>query len=321
MKVGLFTTLYRNQPLEKVFQLLNKYGVHMAEIGAGGYPGMDHCNPDILLHDVAKLQEFKDLLSKYEIEISALSCHSNPIHPDADIAKREDSYVKNTILMAEKLGIHQINTFSGCAGDCKDSRYPNWVTCAWPEDYQKILEYQWEECLIPYWTDTVQFAKEHGVNKIGFELHPGFMIYNTSSMLRIREAVGKELGANLDPSHLIWQGMDPVLVIRELKDAIFHFHAKDTKIDSLNTAVNGVLDTTSLADLPKRSWYFRTVGYGNDRLFWCDVISELRKVGYDHAISIEHEDALMSDTEGFLKALKLLQEVVIETQPTAAFWA
>lgn len=320
MKVGLFTTLYRNQPLETVFQLLHRNGVHMAEIGAGGYPGKAHCDPDVLLHDDAKLQEFKDLLSKYEIEISALSCHSNPIHPDREIAAREDRTVKDAILMAEKLGIHQINTFSGCAGDCRDSKYPNWVTCGWPPDYKKILKYQWEDCLIPYWTDMVLFAKEHGVNKIAFELHPGFMVYNTSTMLRIREAVGKEVGANLDPSHLLWQGMDPVLVIRELKDVIFHFHAKDTKIDPFNTALNGVLDTMSLKNLEKRSWSFRTVGYGNDRLFWCNVISELRKVGYDHAISIEHEDALMSDTEGFLKALKLLQEIVIETQPTDAFW-
>lgn len=321
MKIGVFTTLFRNMTLEEMLKTVTPLGVEMVEIGCGGFPGNDHANPDILINDAAKLEKFKNTIKKYNVEISALSCHSNPIHPNKDIAKQADEAIRKTILLAEKLGISQINTFSGCAGDSPEAKYPNWVTCAWPPDYQEILNFQWNECLIPYWKELSKFALEHGVNKIALELHPGFMVYNTSSLLRLRKAVGNTIGANLDPSHLIWQGMDPIAVIRELSDSIFHFHAKDTKMDKYNTAKNGVLDLSSLEEGTSRSWQFRTVGYGNDSLYWKSIISELRAVGYDYAISIEHEDAMMSDIEGLTKAVEFLKDVVITTKPTEAFWA
>ena len=321
MKIGVFTTLFSQMSLEEMLKTVTGLGAKMVEIGCGGYPGRAHADPEILLNQPDKLQEFKDTIEKYQVEISALSCHANPIHPNKEFAQKQDRELRNTVLLAEKLGISIVNTFSGCPGDSPDSHYPNWVTCAWPPDYQKILTYQWEECLIPYWQEFSDFSVNHGVDKIAFELHPGFMLYNTSSLLRLREAVGKTMGANLDPSHLIWQGMDPVLVIRELGEAVFHFHAKDTKIDPYNTAKNGVLDVTSLGEGSSRSWQFRTVGYGNDQLYWNGIISELRAVGYDHAISIEHEDAMMSDLEGLSKAISFLENVVIKTQPTEVFWA
>ena len=224
-------------------------------------------------------------------------------------------------MLAEKLGIHQINTFSGCPGDHEGAKYPNWVTCPWPEDFLAVLDYQWNEVLIPYWKETVAFAKAHGVNKIALELHPGFAVYNTKSMLRLREAVGPEIGANLDPSHLFWQGMDPCLVIRELKDAIFHFHAKDTKIDTYNTALNGVLDTEHYGHILNRSWVFRSVGYGHDYAVWKDIISTLRLVGYDYAISIEHEDGLMSQNEGLTKAVEFLKQVLVYEETGQMWWA
>lgn len=266
-----------------------------------------------------QLYSLRDIIKGSGLEISALSCHGNPVHPNKAIAAEFDKTIKNTILLAEKLGIHQINTFSGCPGDQENAKYPNWVVCPWPNDFSEILEWQWNEVLIPYWTKTVAFAKEHGVDKIAFELHPGFCVYNTESMLKIRKAVGPELGANFDPSHLIWQGMDPVACIRTLGDAIFHFHAKDTKIDKYNTAVNGVLDTKPYADEIHRSWIFRSVGYGNDFAYWKDMISNLRMVGYDYAISIEHEDSLMSQDEGLSKAVDFLKDVLI-TQNTGDMW-
>ena len=259
---------------------------------------------------------------KYDVEICALACHGNPIHPNKDLAAMYDKDIRNGILMAEKLGVHQINTFSGCPGDSEESKYPNWVTCSWPEDYLAIKKWQWEEKLIPYWTDLVKFAKEHGVDKIAFELHPGFCVYNTSTMLEIREAVGPELGANLDPSHLWWQGMDPVMVIRKLGEAgaIFHFHAKDTKIDEANTAKIGVLDTQEYGDILNRSWVFRTVGYGHSKEVWNNIISTLKAVGYDGAISIEHEDGLMSPKEGLEKAVALLKEAIIYETAGEMWW-
>ncbi|MBR6634126.1 MAG: sugar phosphate isomerase/epimerase [Clostridia bacterium] len=314
------TNLLGNKPFEEALEYFVSKGIEMVEIGCGGYPGTDHADPDVLLNDEAKLEEFKALIKKYNVEISALSCHANPVHPNKEIAKEFDSAMRKAVLLAEKLGVHQINTFSGCPGDCEESKNPNWVTCPWPNEYGEILEWQWNEVLIPYWKEFVEFAKAHGVDKIALEMHPGFCVYNPESLLRLRAAVGPEIGANFDPSHLIWQGIEPVAAIRALEGAIFHFHAKDTKVDKYNTAVNGVLDTKPYSDEIHRSWVFRSVGYGNDETYWKDIISNLRMIGYDYAISIEHEDSLMSQNEGFSKAIDMLKRCVMKEDPCTMWW-
>ena len=319
MKLGVFTTLLSNLSLEEALKYFTSLGIEMVEIGCGGYPGNAHADPEVLLHDEAKFNEFTALLKKYNVGVSALSCHSNPVHPNKEEAAAADKVIRNTILLAEKMGLDQINTFSGCPGDHDGAKYPNWVTCPWPNDFLDILDWQWNQVLIPYWKDLVAFAKAHGVNKIGLELHPGFCVYNTDTLLRLREAVGPEIGANFDPSHLIWQGMEPVAVIRALGDAIFHVHAKDTRLDKYNIARTGVLDTKPYADEIHRSWIFRSVAYGNDALYWKDIVSNLRLVGYDHVLSIEHEDSLMSQNEGLTKAVNLLKDVLI-TEDTGAMW-
>ena len=320
MKLGVLTNMLGSWPLEKALAYFTSLGIEMVEIGAGGYPGKQHADPEVLLHSESKLQEFKDLIEKYGVGISAISCHGNPVHPNKEIAKNFDTEMRQAILLAEKLDVHQINTFSGCPGDCPTSENPNWVTCPWPNEFTDILDYQWNDVLLPYWAEFVKFAADHGVDKIGFELHPGFCVYNTQSMLRIRKEIGPALGANLDPSHLIWQGMEPVAVIRALGDAIFHFHAKDTKVNKYNTAVNGVLDTKPYGDEIHRSWVFRSVGYGNDELYWKDIISNLRMVGYDHAISIEHEDSILSQKEGLERAVSMLKRCMIGEQPGDMWW-
>ena len=321
MKIGVITNLLGNLPLEQALEYFASKGIEMVEIGCGGYPGDAHAKPAELLADDKKCEEFLALLKKYNVEISALSCHGNPIHPNKEIAKKFDDAMHNAVLLAEKLGVHQINTFSGCPGDCENSKYPNWVTCPWPDDFGAILKWQWNEVLIPYWKDFVAFARAHGVNKIALEMHPGFCVYNTESLLKLRAAVGPEIGANFDPSHLIWQGIDPVASIRKLGDAIFHFHAKDTKVDKYNTAVNGVLDVKPYSDEINRSWIFRAVGYGNDETYWKDIISNLRLVGYDYAISIEHEDSLMSQNEGLTKAVDMLKRCIMAEDPCTMWWA
>ncbi len=320
MKIGVITNLLGDKPFEEALEYFVSKGIEMVEIGCGGYPGTAHADPDVLLGDEAKLEEFKALIKKYNVEISALSCHANPVHPNKEIAKEFDSAMRKAVLLAEKLGVHQINTFSGCPGDCEDSKNPNWVTCPWPNEFGEILEWQWNEVLIPYWKEFVEFAKAHGVDKIALEMHPGFCVYNPESLLKLRAAVGPEIGANFDPSHLIWQGIEPVAAIRALEGAIFHFHAKDTKVDKYNTAVNGVLDTKPYSDEIHRSWVFRSVGYGNDETYWKDIISNLRMIGYDYAISIEHEDSLMSQNEGFSKAIDMLKRCVMKEDPCTMWW-
>ena len=321
MKLSVLNVGLYDLTLEKACDFLQSKGVHAIEMGCGGYPGKKHCDPQVLLNDPQQLEAFVNTLKKREIEIVALSTHGNPVHPDPVRAKQDHDDFVDAVLLAEKIGVNRIVTFSGCPGGSAQDRMPNWVTCAWPPEYQQVLDYQWNEVLIPYWKKTVAFAKEHGIEKIALEMHPGFCVYNPASLLRLREAVGEVIGANFDPSHLFWQGMDPVMAIRELNGAIHFFHAKDTKLDAANIARNGVLDVRSYEKLNERSWSFRTVGYGHGMLEWNNIVSELRMNGYDDAISIEHEDGLMSGNEGMCKAIRFLQQVLMTETPGDMFWA
>ncbi|MBO5280977.1 MAG: sugar phosphate isomerase/epimerase, partial [Clostridia bacterium] len=308
--------------LDQTLSTLKKLGVDTVEIGAGGYPGKNQCDPAVLLSDKDAFYKFRESFNKHSMDICALAAHGNPVHPDKDIAESFDRDFKNAVLLAEKLEIDTVITFSGCPGDHEGAKYPNWVTCPWPDDFLKILDWQWNDVLLPYWSKTAAFAKEHGVTRIAFEMHPGFCVYNPETMLRIRREVGDTLGANFDPSHLIWQGMDPVAAIRELKGAIYHVHAKDTKVDKYNTARNGVLDTKHYGDEINRSWIFRAVGFGNDASYWRDMISNLRLCGYDRVLSIEHEDSLMSVDEGLSKAIDFLRPLIMnDPKPGSMSWA
>lgn len=313
--------LLGGKSLRDALLYLSEAGVQAVEIGAGGYPGKAHANPDELLSDKAKMDEIKLLVEDHGMIISALSCHGNPVHPQKEIAQSFHNDFEKTVLLAEKLGVERVVTFSGCPGDSDDSNYPNWVTCPWPPDFINILEYQWNDVLLPYWNKAAKFAENHGVNKICLEMHPGFCVYNPETLLKLRNAVGDSIGANFDPSHLFWQGIDPVLAIRELKGAIYHFHAKDTKIDTYNTAKNGVLDTKHYGNEIERSWVFRSVGYGHDYQVWKDIVSALRMTGYDYVLSIEHEDSLMSVNEGLKKAITFLKQVLTFEETGAMWWA
>lgn len=320
MKLCVMNPVLNDYPFEKALEYLHSLGVQSVELGAGGYPGDAHIKPSEIIGHPEKVKEIKDLLAKYELEIAAIACHGNPLHPNKEIAESFHKQFEDAILTAELLDVHTIIGFAGCPGDCDESQNPNWVTCAWPNEYGDILKWQWEEKVIPYWKKEAEFAKAHGITKIAFEMHPGFVVYNPETLMKLRNAVGEIIGANFDPSHLFWQGINPVEAIKYLGSAIYHFHAKDTKIDAANTAVNGVLDTKPYGDVLDRSWVFRTVGYGHGKEVWNDIISTLKAVGYDGAISIEHEDGLMSPEEGLEKAIAFLKDVLIFRQPGEMWW-
>ncbi len=322
MKLGVLTVLFGNKPLDEVCRYLKGLGVETVEIGCGGFPGKAHCDPEKLLNDEQALKKFLADIHDNGLEISALSCHGNMVHPNRAMAESYIADFKNAVLLAEKIGVDTVITFSGCPGDCPESKHPNWVTCPWPDDFLEILDYQWNDVLIPFWKDMTAYCRAHGIKRIAFEMHPGFCVYNPETLLKLRAAVGDEIGANFDPSHLIWQGMDPVAAIRELRGAIYHFHAKDTKIDSYNSARNGVLDTKHYGDEANRAWIFRSVGYGMNEETWRKMMSELVLAGYDRSVSIEHEDSLMAPEEGLEKAIDLLKCVLIrQGKPTDMWWA
>lgn len=322
MKICVCENLNYQYSLDDSLKKLSELGIEAAEIGCGGYPGNLHADPEVLLNDSAKFNEWLDTFKRNNVELVALSCHGNAVHPDETVAKGFDYDFRNCVLLAEKAGIDTIITFSGCPGDHPGAKYPNWVTCPWPDDFLKILDYQWNDVLIPYWTEAVKFANDHGVSKIALEMHPGFCCYNTETLLRLRNAVGPTIGANFDPSHLVWQGMEPAAAIRMLGNAIYHVHAKDTKIDPVNTPRIGVLDTKHYSDEINRAWVFRALGYGHDVAWWKDLISNLRLVGYDGVLSIEHEDSLMSNEEGLKKSVDILKEAIMRSpKPSTMSWA
>ena len=318
MKVGVFTPLLSQLPLPAVLDKLGKLGISTVELGTGNYPGDAHCRLS-MLDDAAALAEFQKVLAGHGATISALSCHGNPLHPDKARAAHYAEVSRRTILLAEKLGISTVVDFSGCPGDSPTATQPNWVTCPWPPDYLDVLAWQWDKVVAPYWTEHARFAADHGV-RIAIEMHPGFVVYSPETLLRLRSIAGPAVGANLDPSHLFWQNIDPIAAVRVLGDAIHYVHAKDTQLYPANLPRTGVLDTKPYTDERHRGWLFRTVGYGHGAEWWKEFVSTLRMCGYDYVLSIEHEDSLLSAEEGLTKAAAFLNGLVIREQPGAAWW-
>ncbi len=320
MKLGLLTAMFSDRSLKETLDTIRPLKLDTVELGAGNYVGDAHLDVKKLLASKPKRDELLATIRGDGLQISAISVHGNCLHPDAAFAKSNQKAQTDAIKLAGKLGVKVVNDFSGCPGSDEKAKRPSWVTCAWPPDYLDTLEWQWEKKVIPYWKKQAAFAASNGVS-IGFEMHPGFVVYNPETLLKLRNACGKNLGANFDPSHLWWQGMDPLEAAKELGKAIFHVHAKDARVDPVNTAKNGVLDTKHYGDEAKRSWIFRSCGYGHGLEWWKDFFSTLRLLGYDGAVSIEHEDSLLSSAEGLQKAVDLLKQAIIREKPTAMTWA
>jgi sugar phosphate isomerase/epimerase len=320
MRIGVFAVLFGNKPFEETLDYLVELGVEAVEIGTGAYPGNAHCDPAALLRSDRKLEAFRQAISRRGLTISALSCHGNPLHPQTRLAREHHDVFMRTLELAHRLEVETVITFSGCpAGDPKGAQ-PNWIVSPWPPEFAQMLAWQWKERVRPYWKETARACRAAGV-RVAIEMHPNFVVYNPETMLQLRDIAPRVIGCNFDPSHMFWQGVDVVTAIRTLGDAIYHVHAKDCRIDRANVAKNGVLDAKKYTRELERSWIFRTVGYGNDALVWKDIVSTLRLVGYDHVLSIEHEDSVMSGAEGLKKAIAFLKDVVVRDPAGEAYWA
>jgi sugar phosphate isomerase/epimerase len=208
------------------------------------------------------------------------------------------------------MGVDRVVMMSGCPG-AKGDGSANWITTEWPPEVREILRWQWEDVLLPYWRDLVAYAKGLGVRKLCLELHGHQNVYNVRTLARLREAVGDTVGANLDPSHLMWMGADPLAAVRALGDAIYHVHAKDARIDRVIAGVNGVIETTPGDRFQDRAWNYITLGYGHSELWWREFVAVLAAVGYDDVFSIEHEDPMLPALEGVEKSVEFLRHVLI----------
>lgn len=321
MKLGIMMALFGGISFEDALDRAAEIGLECVEVGVGNYPGDSHCPLKALVKSKTKARDWAKKVTDRGLEISALACHGNPLHPQAAIAKKHHQTWRDAVKLAEMIGVDTITGFSGCPGDGPRAKYPNWVVCAWPTDFLEVLQWQWDEKIIPYWKAEAKFASDHGV-RMAFEMHQGMSVYNCDTLLRLRKACGKAVGANFDPSHLFWQGMDPLACIRQLGGSvIYHVHAKDTRIDPQNAAVNGTLDCIPYDKISDRSWVFRTVGYGHSDMWWREFVTALRMIGYDGVLSIEHEDGLMSIGEGFRKAVEVLRRCMTLEKPGAIWWA
>lgn len=320
MRIGVLSKLFQDLPFEQALDKIVDFGLTAVEIGSGGYPGNHHCPVEELLATPDKRQAYLEAVASRGLIISALSCHYEPLHPNRQIARESDEIFRKSVRLASLMEVPVVNVLSGTPAGAPGDTTPNWVSCPWPPHNLEILDYQWNEVGIPYWKNAAAYANDHGV-KIGVEMHPGMLIYNVETMLRMRAEVGPALGCNFDPSHLFWNGVDAVAAIRALDDAIVHVHGKDCYVDPINVSVNGCNDHKPYNQIANRAWTFRSIGYGHDTKVWKDLVSTLRLVGYDYVLSIEHEDALMSADEGLAKGVALLKEAGILEKPGDMFWA
>jgi len=321
MQIGVLTVPLGNQPIEDAFDYLSSIGVGAVELGVGGWPGEEHLDRAAYLDNEELQATLHELCKSHGLTISALATHNNPLHPDEERATTADTELREAIDLAAQLDVNTVTCFSGLPAGGPDDSVPNWITAPWPTEHKDAHEYQWE-IAIEYWSDLAAYADEHDVD-VAIEMHPNMLVYEPHGMMKLRTETNNRIGANFDPSHLYWQGIDVIDAIRFLgaEDAIHHVHAKDTKVYDANSREKGVLDTTDYTDEPNRSWLFRSIGYGHDEAHWKDVVSTLRMVGYEGALSIEHEDSLTSSREGLEKAVAVLERAVFTTEPGDAYWA
>jgi len=310
--IGVFDPVYEKLSLDQMLDTISALGLEAVEMGTGGYPNSNHCPVDELLADPAKAKAWKKKFEDRNIHVATFSCHGNPIHPDPAHAKRDIETFHKTVLLAERMDVKVIVGFSGCPAGTPTDTQPNWITYRWPPEYNDMLQWQWKEKVIPYWKEAAKFARDHGIRKLAFEMHPNFVVYNPRTLLKLREAVGEEIGANCDLSHLFWQGCDPVEVIHFLgkQGAIFHAHMKDTVLFPENVAKYGVLNFAFEADdLANASDTFRAVGYGHGASTWKSIIQAYMDIGYEGILSIENEDPILPGPVGVERAAYVLKNI------------
>jgi sugar phosphate isomerase/epimerase len=260
-----------------------------------------------LLADGRARDTFVAAFASRGLRIAALNCSAWPLHPV--LGPTHAKLIRDVIRLANQLDVRKIVTMSGCPGDGREASTIDWVWYPWPEDTVALLERQWAEA-IPFWVEMGAFARDHGVERVAFELHPLHLVYNVPTLLRMREAVGPVIGANVDPSHMFWQQMDPIAVVRALGPAVHHVHLKDTALVPEQVALAGVLDQRPFDDPAQRAWVFRTVGRGHDRDFWSAFVSSLAEVGYDDVLSIENEDVSQPAEQGVVEAADFMRPML-----------
>lgn len=306
MKLGFVSDSLGGMSFEDLLANASRMEVAGIEVNTGGWSTAPHFDL-AAMKEAEKQKSFLKAFADRGLEIISLNANGNPLHPTQP---EQGQCLKDTIRVAGAMGIKTVCTMSGLPAGSTADKMPNWVVSSWPPETQTILRYQWEDVLLPFWTEIAALAKEHGVERIALELHGNQCVYNVPSLLKLRDAIGPVIGANLDPSHLFWMGADPLVAAEALGDAIYHVHAKDTLLNAPVQAVTSLLENGSLMDIPARSWSYITLGFGHGEEWWRQFCYRLKMAGYDGWLSIEHEDVLLNSLEGLEKSVALLKGVM-----------
>ncbi|HTS15154.1 MAG TPA: sugar phosphate isomerase/epimerase [Candidatus Sulfotelmatobacter sp.] len=299
MDIGLYTDSLSELPFELALDVTAEAGVRSIEIATGGQSTAPHLDVDELLASEPARARFRDAFASRGLRLAALNCSAWPMHPV--VGEAHSALIDKTLRLAAELGVSKIVSMSGCPGDGPGATTFDWMWYPWPEDAVRLRVRHWEAA-VAFWAGKMPLAEASGVTRIAFELHPLHVVYNVPTLLAFRAAVGERIGANVDPSHLFWQRMEPLAAIRALGPAVQHVHMKDTEINEDQAALAGVLDDRSFVTPAERAWVFRTVGRVHPAGYWRAFIQALRDVGYDDSLSIEQEDPYTSQADGVREA-------------------
>jgi sugar phosphate isomerase/epimerase len=311
MKLSYVTDSLGHLSFEEMLDFVANLGIDTIEMTTGGWSPAPHLKLDELLENEQKRGEFLNSLEKRNIKLCALNCSGNPLDP-GELGKQHREITDKTMELAKLLGIKKVIMMSGLPAGSAEDKTPNWITytVSWPPVLKEILDYQWNEVAIPYWRNLVKKAEACGVEKIALENFSSQLVYNPETLFKLRNAVGPIVGLNLDPSHLIWMGAEPIVAARELGEAIHHVHGKDVRLERHLSAVNGVLETKEITDVANRAWNYVAVGCGQDLQWWKEFFSVVRMMGYDEEVSLEMEDLTMSVEAGIKTSISALQQTI-----------
>jgi sugar phosphate isomerase/epimerase len=325
MKLGVYTAILHDRPLEEALDVIASLGLDAAEINAGGFLPPVHIPIDDVIDSQDARDDYLGLFEARGITLAGLNANGNPLHPNPVIGDKHASDLKRAIRAAGALGQTRVVTMSGLPGGEPGATVPNWVVNAWNTGALDVLDYQWDLVAVPFWKEIDKLAADHGV-KVAIEMHPQNLVFNPPTLKRLVERIGAtNVGAEMDPSHLFWQGMDPVAAVEYLGDLVVHAAAKDVRINAENCTVYGVLDERFrrlspeenplnlggheyVAEWPKdSSWDFVALGRGHDVEFWTRFVDALRAVDAEMAVNIEHEDTSLGRIEGLKVAADVLK--------------
>jgi sugar phosphate isomerase/epimerase len=323
MRLGAYTACLHDKPLKEALSILAGLGLDSAEINSGGFLPPVHLPVADLRSSAAARSEYLGLFEAAGIALTALNCNGNPLDPGPEGA-RQARDIYTSIEIAALLGVKRVVTMSGAPGAEPSSTLPVWNVVPWHSAFLRIRDYQWNAVAVPFWKNVQAFAADHDV-KVCLEMHPGNVVFNPRTLERLATEIGAtHVGAELDPSHLFWQGIDPIEAVRSLGGLVYHAAAKDTRINPLSK-VNGNLDDSftqvapddpkwlslggehSLSGWPARSsWDFVAVGRGHDIGWWAGFLRALHDVDAGMAVNIEHEDQELDQLEGLRYAAETL---------------